>query len=111
MEIISEDIQVEENDKDKTVTVTYTRVDKLQPEEFVQNYDQLSQYITQAKNQLGGLDAEKEKLKENLSKQIELHEKKLKGLDPALSTAKAWKAVTAKFNEERKPKQQEVKKA
>jgi len=110
MEILSEDIQVEELDQDKKILVTYTRVDKLTPEEFVTNHEQLSQYINQAKTQLEGLDAEREKLKENLTKQIELHEKKLKGLDPALTTAKAWKAITAKFNEERKPKQIDAKK-
>ena len=103
MEVLSEDIQVEEKDNDKSIVVTYTRVDKLTPEEFLANYEQLTQYVAQAKNQLAGLDAEKEKLKSNLSQQITLHEHKVKGLDPAVATAKAWKTAN-------EPKQQEVKK-
>ena len=105
MEVLSEDIQVEEKDEDKSIVVTYTRVDKLTPEEFLANYEQLSQYVAQAKSQLSGLDAEKEKLKTNLTQQITLHEHKVKGLDPAVATAKAWKTTN-----DVKPKQQEVKK-
>jgi len=109
MEILSENIQVEEVDQDKQIVVTYTRVDKLTPSEFLQNYEQLNQFVIQAKGQLDGLDAEKDKLKSNLSKQIELHEKKAKGLEPAVSTAKAWDAINKKV-EERSPKKVEASK-
>jgi len=108
MEVLSEDIRVEEIKGDHTLKVTYVRVDKLTPEEFLGNVEQLDQFIKNAQTQLQGLDAEKEKIKANLSNQIKLHENKLKGLNTAVEQAKGWKEANDKLKQVQKEKENPI---
>lgn len=95
MVIVKEELEVNEL-KDRKFLIKRHIDDELTPENLIENHTQLSTAINTIKEQLAGLDAEKEKAKKNMEHQLKEFGPRLEALEKGIGKAKIW----AKLNQD-----------
>jgi hypothetical protein len=101
MKIESETIKVEELTEDRTFRVRREIVELMSPEELLTNHKNVEEYMKKMSQDLEGLDAQRERIKNDLERQLAEHRVRLEGLSQGINRAESWSAQAKNQNQDK----------